>query len=215
MKKIEKSILCAFLTAVIAMSVTNFTVFAQQCGDIRQKVFRLHILANSDSTADQALKLKVRDQILAVSGSLFATTGGKAEAEAEVKKNIGKIQQIAQQEVYKEGYKYPVHARIVHMYFNTRTYGNVTLPAGDYDALRITIGKAAGHNWWCVLFPPLCLPSAEGKQKMDDVLTGGEAGIVQNGGQTYVFKFKTVELFEDAKNWVAGLFAKAKPHDKA
>ena len=154
--KLEKSVLCAFLVAIIAMSATDYTAFAKQCSDIRQKVFRLHILANSDSTADQALKLKVRDKILEASGELFATTGGKTEAEAEAKANLDKLLAIAQQEVYQEGYQYQVKAAIVHMYFNTRTYGDVTLPAGDYDALRITIGAAKGHNWWCVLFPPLC-----------------------------------------------------------
>jgi stage II sporulation protein R len=197
--KLEKSVLCAFLTAIIAMSATSFTVFAQQCDDIRDKVFRLHILANSDSAADQALKLKVRDQILAVSGDLFATTGDKAQAEETVKENLSRITQIAQQEVQQEGYTYQVTAHVVNMYFTTRTYGNVTLPAGYYDALRIEIGAAKGHNWWCVLFPPLCLPSAQGKEKMDDVLSTGECGIVTNGGQSVVIKFKVVELYESAK----------------
>ena len=206
--RLEKSVLCAVLVAVTAMTVTNYTVFAQQCGDIRQKVFRLHILANSDSAADQALKLKVRDKILAASSELFAETGGKAEAEAQVKKSLGEIQKIAQDEVYSEGYSYKVNAQVVNMYFNTRTYGDVTLPAGNYDALRITIGAAKGHNWWCVLFPPLCLPSAQGQEKLDDVLTGGEAGIVQNGGNTVVIKFKTVEVFEDVKNYVGNMFSK-------
>lgn len=200
LSRLEKSVICAFLAAILVMSATDYTAFAQQCGDIRQKVFRLHILANSDSSADQALKIKVRDQILASSGELFSVTGDKKEAEATVKENLDRIQTIAQDEVYREGYSYPVKAYVVNMYFTTRTYGNITLPAGNYDALRITIGKAQGHNWWCVLFPPLCVNSAMGSEKLSDVLSSGEQGIVNDGSQKYVIKFKAVELFESAKN---------------
>jgi stage II sporulation protein R len=214
MNKLEKSILCAFLAALIAMSATDFTAFAKQCDDIRQKVFRLHILANSDSTADQALKLKVRDQILEVSGDLFGTTGGKSEAEDTAKANLGKIQEVAQDEVYKEGYTYKVSAQIVNMYFTTRTYGDITLPAGNYDALRITIGAGKGHNWWCVLFPPLCLPSAEGKQELTSELGKNEAGIVIGGKTNVVIKFKTLEIYENVKNYFVKTFSKPKAKKK-
>lgn len=209
MRKIEKAILCAMLTAVIAMTASGYSVFASQCQDIRQKVFRLHILANSDSPADQALKLKVRDRILASSATLFSASGDKAQAEAGARANLPKIEAIARDELRKDGSDESVHAEVVHMYFNTRTYGNVTLPAGDYDALRILIGSGKGHNWWCVLFPPLCLPSAESSdtqtraQKLDDVIGGPEtAAVVDNNGTEYVLKFKTVELFEDAKRYI-------------
>lgn len=212
--KLEKSVLCAFLVAIIAMSTTDYTAFAKQCGDIRQKVFRLHILANSDSAADQALKLKVRDKILEASGTLFATTGGKKEAEAEAKANLDKLLAIAQQEVCQEGYQYQVKAAIVHMYFNTRTYGDVTLPAGNYDALRITIGAAKGHNWWCVLFPPLCLPAADGKEKLQDVLGPNESGIVTDGKQSIIIKFKVVELYEGAKNYIQNTISSITPKKK-
>lgn len=208
MRKIEKAILCALLTAVAAMTLTGYSVFASQCQDIRQKVFRLHILANSDSPADQALKLKVRDRILASSATLFSASGDKAQAEAGARANLPQIEAIARDELRKDGSSESVRAEVVHMYFNTRTYGNVTLPAGDYDALRILIGSGKGHNWWCVLFPPLCLPSAEDDsqsraQKLDDVIGGPEtAAVVNNNGTEYVLKFKTVELFEDAKRYI-------------
>jgi stage II sporulation protein R len=214
LNRTEKSVICAFLAALMILSVSDFTAFAQQCSDIRQKVFRLHILANSDSTADQALKLKVRDEILSVSGTLFAETGDKQQAEETVKTNLDKIRTIAQQEVYDEGYSYKVGVEIVNMFFTTRTYSDVTLPAGNYDALRITIGAAKGHNWWCVLFPPLCLQSAESTEKLTDVLGDNETGIVTNSGQNYVIKFKTLEIIEDAKNWFAKTFSGSKTQKK-
>lgn len=205
MRKFEKAILCAFLTAVVAMSATGATVFASQCRDVRQKVLRLHILANSDSAADQALKLKVRDRILASSATLFSSSASLSQAEAGVKRNLPQIEAVAQDELRKNGSSDSVRAEVVHMYFATRTYGDVTLPAGNYDALRIRIGAGKGHNWWCVLFPPLCLPAAEGTrtQKLDDVIGDADtAAITENGGTEYVLKFKTVELFEQAKRFI-------------
>lgn len=203
MLKIEKAILSAVLIAAVAMTASGYSVFAAQCNDVRQKVFRLHILANSDSAADQALKLKVRDRILADSDELFTSSGDRAEAEANARANLPKIQAIALDELKKDGSNESVRTEVVHMYFPTRTYGNVTLPAGYYDALRVIIGSGGGHNWWCVLFPPLCLPSAEGQEKLGDVLGNTESSVITDSGQTdFVIKFKTVELFEDAKNYI-------------
>lgn len=203
MLKIEKAILSAVLIAVVATTASGYSVFAAQCNDVRQRVFRLHILANSDSAADQALKLKVRDRILADSDELFAMSGDRAEAEANARANLPEIQALALDELRRDGSDESVRAEVVHMYFPTRTYGNVTLPAGYYDALRVIIGSGKGHNWWCVLFPPLCLPSAEGKEKLDDVLGDTESSVITDSGQTdFVIKFKTVELFEDAKNYI-------------
>ncbi|MFT8888803.1 MAG: stage II sporulation protein R [Ethanoligenens sp.] len=209
MLKIEKAILVGFLVAVIAMMTANFSAFAAQSSDIRQKVFRLHILANSDSKADQSLKLHVRDRILEKSATLFQYADNKVQVISEARTALPQIEAIARDEIHREGYTYPVKARIVHMYFNTRVYGNVTLPAGDYDALRITIGAAKGHNWWCVLFPPLCLPSAEGEEKLAENLTPTEDQTVKQGSQPQIqVKFKTLELWESLKGTVSSWFSK-------
>lgn len=208
MKRIEKSILIALVAAVAAMMLSGFSAFAAQSADIRAKVFRLHILANSDSAADQALKLKVRDRILAESGTLFAGSSDKAQVVTEAKAALPRIRKIAAEEIKAEGYDYAVHVQVTNMYFNTRTYGNVTLPAGNYDALRITIGSGNGHNWWCVLFPPLCLPSAEGEEKLEENLTPAEAKTVKDGGKpTVVVKFKTLEVFESIRASVLSWFS--------
>ncbi len=197
--KIEKAIICGLLIAAISASASGLSVFAQQCDDIRGKVLRLHILANSDSAADQQLKLNVRDKILAQSAQLFESASNKEQAEQNVRTKLPLIDKIAAAEIKKEGYSYCVKAQLVNMYFTTRTYGDITLPAGYYDAVRITIGAAKGHNWWCVLFPALCVPAAKGteSQKLSSVLSHGEVAVIKNKGKPdIVIKFKVIELFE-------------------
>ena len=179
---------------VISVILASFGVFAKDCSSIREKVLRLHILANSNDTADQALKLKVRDRILTESKSIFAT-GDKQKAETEIDSNMKKIEDIANDEIRKQGYTYKARAERVNMFFTTRDYGNITMPAGKYDALRITIGEAIGQNWWCVLYPPICLPSSQPKEQLDDVLTSSETDIVQNKSK-YEVRFALLEFFE-------------------
>jgi stage II sporulation protein R len=202
MKRIEKAILCGLVIAILTGTISGFSAFAQQCDDIRNSVLRLHILANSDSVSDQNLKLKVRDKILSDSSEVFTTASDKKQAISDIKNNLDKIKAIAQNEVYSEGYKYPVTVQLVNMYFTTRTYGDVTLPAGDYDAVRIAIGEAKGHNWWCVLFPPLCLPSAVGNKKLDNILNKNQVKIVKGNCKPQIkFKFKAVEIYEGIINY--------------
>ncbi len=119
-----------------------------------------------------------------------------------VAKRLPQIQKTAQDEVYRRGYRYPVKAQMTNMYFNTREYGNVTIPAGMYDALRITIGSGNGHNWWCVLFPALCLPAAEAPSKLEDVLDKDEMHVVK-GNDNYIVKFKSVEMYEQFRSWLS------------
>ena len=165
------------------------------CAEIPNNVFRFHILANSDTEEDQALKLKVRDKVLERTKILFDTANSKSDAEEFVKANLETIEEIAQNEVYKNGYNYPVKAEIVNMHFDTRHYESYTLPAGMYDALRITIGNAKGHNWWCVMYPSICISTAdEGKDRAKDVLSDDEYSVVTDDKVEY--KFFIVELFQ-------------------
>lgn len=203
--KVEKAVLLGLMITVIAASLSSFSVFAKQCSDIRGKVLRLHIIANSDSKADQQLKLSVRDRILRESQELFIAADNKEEAEENVREKLPEIKKIAQDEVKREGFNYKVNAQLVNMYFTTRKYDNITLPAGYYDAVRITIGEAKGHNWWCVLFPSLCIPasSEEQKQEISDVLSPDEENIVENSDKPDIkIKFKVVELFEQCDDFL-------------
>lgn len=190
MKLIFKSVICAFiLSCVISM-----TGFYGACGDIQHEVFRLHILANSDSTEDQQLKLKVRDGLLSYTSEIFKDCKSKDESIKTTKIKLDDIKSRAQQIVYENGYDYKVDAYITNMSFNTRVYDNFTLPAGKYDSLRITIGSGEGKNWWCVLYPALCIPGAT-TDELNSVINNNEQEIVTNSNK-YEVKFKIVEWFE-------------------
>ena len=198
MKLIEKCLLFGFFCAVL-FSMLGFTA---QCESIPDKVFRLHVLANSDSAEDQALKLRVRDRILEESAGLMDGVSTREEAEAAAAQSLPKLQAAAEDEIRQAGYAYPVQAEITRMYFPTRQYESVTLPAGEYDALRITIGEAKGKNWWCVLFPALCLPVAEDSAQLSDVLSSGQLDVVQG---SYEIRFKAVEWYEQLRDWLENL----------
>lgn len=192
-----KALLCGFIVSVAC----SFVNFSGKCDNISNKVFRLHIIANSNSDEDQSLKLKVRDRILKDFSVNTSKVKDMQEAEIVAKNNIERLRISAQDEVYRNGYNYPVKAEIVNMHFNTRFYENVALPAGNYDAFRITIGEAQGKNWWCVMFPPMCLPAAESEKCIDDVLTETEADVVTNFGK-YSIEFKTFEIFSEVNNFL-------------
>ena len=191
MKLLFKSLICA---AVISC-VISMTGFYGACGSIEKEVFRLHIIANSDSESDQNLKLRVRDGIIEYTSGLFKNCKNKAEAVKTAEENIGNIRSFAQQIVYENGYDYSTEAYITNMSFNTRVYENFTLPAGNYDTLRIVIGNGSGKNWWCMIYPALCIPSAC-TVKLSDVFNSPEQDIVTQSDK-YEVKFRIVELFEN------------------
>lgn len=174
----------------------HFYGFAADCAAIREDVVRVHILANSDSEADQALKLKVRDAVVAVGAGLLDGVADTAGARAAIGAALPQLQAVAQQCVYDEGYSYPVTAHLTTMYFTTRVYEAGTFPAGYYDAVRFTIGEGNGQNWWCVMFPPLCVAAATDKSTLSDVFTDSQTQAVQNGRQ-YQVRFKVVEWVEE------------------
>lgn len=191
MKLLIKSACIAFVLTVIYSVIP----FEAQCSELSQDVFRLHILANSDSEADQSLKIKVRDKVLDYTEDLFNSANSKEEAASIISDNLQSISNVAYQTVMDNGYDYVVTAEITNMYFTTRYYEGYTLPSGMYDALRITIGEGEGHNWWCVMYPSICISSAEDKEsKAKEALDDDEYNIVCN--EQYQYKFKVVEIFE-------------------
>ena len=152
----------ALIISVLISNAAGFVRDGRELDKLRGEVLRLHIIANSDSDEDQRLKLCVRDEILRHSSELFGEVDGRCEAEQAAGQELPEIKRIAEQTLRREGCCAEVSAEITDMEFDERTYGDITMPAGEYRALRITIGEAAGHNWWCVLFPPLCIPAACG-----------------------------------------------------
>ena len=189
----------AACTAFVLTVIFSVIPFQADCRDIADNTFRLHILANSDSDADQALKLKVRDKMLSYTAELFRDAPDKETSMQAVGQHLREIAEVACDEVRANGYDYPVKAEITRMYFSTRHYDGYTLPAGMYDALRLSIGKAEGHNWWCVMYPSLCLSSAtEREERAKKVYSEEEYHEVTDDSVAY--KFKLVEWFEELQN---------------
>ncbi|MBQ8683701.1 MAG: stage II sporulation protein R [Clostridia bacterium] len=165
------------------------------CEEVRSSVVRLHILAHSDNEEDQALKLQVRDAVVEAAAGWLDSATDAEEALVLAEASLPRLEEVAAQTVASAGYNYPVAVELCRMYFTTRQYDTVTLPAGMYDAVRITIGAGAGRNWWCVVYPPLCAGAAADRRTMADVLGAGGQTLVE-GGDRYVVKFKVIEWFE-------------------
>ncbi len=190
--KIEASILIALFICF----TFNITSFSNQCDSIRDKMLRMHVIANSNSAEDQELKIKVRDAVLEKGKELFDGSITASDAEKRIIPHIDDLKAEALAVIKENGYDYDVKITVQKDYFDTRTYENsVTLPAGYYTAVKVIIGEGKGSNWWCVMFPPMCLPSATAECEVDDILNSEESDIVLNGGR-YKFKFKIVELIE-------------------
>lgn len=192
-KIIRTAVLLGFIFSVLVGMVN----FGAECDELKNNVLRLHIIANSNSQADQELKLKIRDAILQTHCAEFEKCSDINEATLEAEKYLPIFKQVAQQVISENGFNYPVDVSIEKTFFETRVYDEFSLPAGEYDALCIKIGNAAGKNWWCVMFPALCVPSAT-DANLQDAVSFGAANIASNY-KKYIFRFKTVEIFEEIK----------------
>ncbi len=177
---------------VLAVFLTQQSSFSRVCGQIRQDTLRLHIRAASDSAADQQDKLAVRDAILEQAEMIFAGQNTREQAEVSAQKNLDKIQQIAENVLKKRGSNNTASVYLTDMFFDTIKYENFTMPAGEYKALRVDIGKAEGKNWWCVMFPPLCVPSAQQVQQTT-AYSPQEKNVLQS---KFEIRFALVELWQ-------------------
>lgn len=195
----------ALLLGVAVAALLGAWLNGQQA-DLADSVLRLHVIANSDSEADQALKLEVRDRILAEAGSLFEQGLTREEAEAAIVARLPELAAAGAEVVGAKGYSYPVAASLEdNVWFPTKQYENFALPAGEYTALRIVIGSGEGRNWWCVVFPPLCLGSVT-ESTTETALSGGlsedQVGLMTGEDEGYVVKFKAIELWEQFRGWM-------------
>ena len=157
MKRISDEKKCAIcLALVIIMGLLLFYTYAGDEGNEHEGIIRLHVIANSNQAGDQALKLKVRDAVIAYMEKQDGLASTE-EMRTYLKENRGRLEKIAEGVIASEGYDYSATANMGIRYIPEKTYGDITFPAGNYEALNITLGKGEGENWWCVLFPPLCL----------------------------------------------------------
>jgi len=214
MKKIAKNlkrILLLIFLLLIYIIISAFSYANALCLEIADSVFRLHVIANSDSEEDQNLKYKVRDEILKYINSISSETNSKNEIINLANNNIDYIQELAQKTVYEQGFNYDVNAKIGNFAFPTKTYGDITFPPGYYDALRIEIGEASGQNWWCVMFPPLCfvdissgIVPKESKKIMKENLSEEEYSLISENTDGIQIKFKLVEVLQNLS--ISGIF---------
>lgn len=198
--KFNKIFIPLFLTFTIIIGIAQPVVAAVKTSeDISNKVFRLHILANSNSTEDQNTKLMLKNFILENSEDVI---GGKTLDEAinNAKNNRNEITEMCNEYLKSIGIDYKVAVSVVKEYFKTRVYDDFTLPAGKYNSLKIELGEAKGHNWWCIVFPSVCLSACT--ESMNDYLNEDEMKLVSN---TYSPKFKVVEIYESAKEKIKNM----------
>lgn len=208
MKHIIFKILIIFLLFFCFISVSAFSYAKMVSTNISNSVFRLHVIANSDSSDDQALKYNVRDSLLSYMNSLCSITTSKEEAINIAKAHLSDFESLAQNVVLQNGFDYDVAVVIEDTTFPTKSYGDITLPAGTYEALNVKIGSASGHNWWCVMFPPLCFVDVssgvvpnESKEILNNSMESESYNLITSNNQKtdINLKFKLVEFFQNIK----------------
>lgn len=189
---IQAALLIGFITAVFCEGIC---AYAESRRGITEDVFRLHVIANSDSDEDQALKLRVRNAVLEASADIFGGAVSAADAKQLSEENLQLFEAAAAAEIAASGYDYPVRCEVGTVHFDRRVYGSAELPEGDYSALRVIIGEGEGKNWWCVMFPALCLPAVT---NTDEVLSlAAENGVISA---------EELELMQDPENYEVKLY---------
>ena len=208
--KIKRFLVLSFLLmlyiSVSALSYTNAV-----CTNIADSVFRLHVVANSDTDADQNLKYIVRDSIINYINEISKNASCKEEVIKIAQNNIENIEAIALKTIQDNGYNYSIKVSVGNFVFPSKQYGDITLPPGYYDALKIEIGEAKGQNWWCVMFPPLCFVDIssgivpdESKEIMKDNMNNEEFSLISKSDTEVKIKFKIVEVLQNLS--ISGIF---------
>lgn len=206
MKKVNKlKYEIVFLLLALFIFVSAYSYSNAVSKDLADNIFRLHVVANSDDIQDQNLKLVIRDKVLQYVNSISKDISNKNDLVILLGNYTEEIKEIVQDVVMEQGYAYPVNISIGNFSFPTKVYGDISLPAGYYDALKIEIGEAKGNNWWCVMFPPLCfvdissgIVPEESKNILEDSLSSEEFDIISSSDNIQI-KFKIVEFFQNAK----------------
>lgn len=197
-KKIKISVTVGIVVAIL-FSIFSF---AKTSEEIRSDVLRLHVIANSDTSVDQNLKLRLRDYILQEGKDIFNGSVNVENAVEKIEPVLPELEKSAKAFMNQAGFDYDVKISLSNEYFTTRTYETVTLPAGKYLALRVVIGSGEGHNWWCVMFPPMCVPAADKKDEIENVFSEKEIKLVESKPK-YEPRFKVVEIYEQLKEIIS------------
>ena len=210
MKKKLNFIFILTILVFIYIALLSFNYSKAISSNLSDSVFRLHIIANSDSSADQELKLKVRDKIIEYMNTLTSNSSDKKDVISIVNNHLDSFKEIALNTIKENGYNYDVNIEIGNFHFPTKSYGDISFPASNYDALKIEIGDAIGQNWWCVLFPPLCFVNSstgvvpdDSKNSLKENINSESYEIISEGNNSndntsdIKIKFKIIEFFNN------------------
>ncbi|WP_297435314.1 stage II sporulation protein R [uncultured Clostridium sp.] len=206
MKKIILGIVSLVILIGGFIAINGNSVQVTSMEGISEKIIRFHVLANSDSDKDQELKLKVRDEVIGYMTPILNESKSLNESRELLLSNQEKVIEIAKEVIKKEGYDYDVNVELAMTNFPVKTYGNVTLPQGEYEAFRVLIGEAKGENWWCVMFPPLCfidmskgqISYEKSEEQLSGVLTEEEQSLITDSEDSKIeFRFKIADLFKN------------------
>ena len=187
-----------FIGLIAALLVGGANADSEKLSD---KVIRLHVVANSDSAEDQFLKLKVRDKVLELTGEM-ELGADSTEAAAVLKSNLEEIESTVLNMVQDMGYDLDVRATLGTEEFETRVYDTFSLPAGEYTSLRIILGSGEGKNWWCVVFPPICMASCTEELTAEALSVGldkNDVALIMGENDVYILKFRLIELVQSVK----------------
>ncbi len=201
MKKF-KSILILLILFSLFIFFSAYSYVSAISDNLYNSIFRLHVIANSDSIEDQNLKYMVRDNLINYIDSKNFST--KEDVIKYTKNHLDDLKRVAESTINSQGYSYPITVEFGNYEFPTKNYGDISFPAGFYDALRVKIGNASGKNWWCVMFPPLCFVDTttgivpdSSKQELKENLSEENYTLVSESKDSSInFKFKIVEFFE-------------------
>ena len=199
---LSKRIKISVTVGIVVAILFSICSFAKTSEEIRSDVLRLHVIANSDTSVDQNLKLRLRDYILQEGKDIFNGSVNVENAVKKIEPVLPELEKLAKAFVNQAGFDYDVKISLSNEYFTTRTYETVTLPAGKYLALRVVIGSGEGHNWWCVMFPPMCVPAADKKDEIENVFSEKEIKLVESKPK-YEPRFKVVEIYEQLKEIIS------------
>ena len=197
----KKRIISLVLLGISVLTVTACAALQAQSQRMAEKIIRLHVVANSDSDADQAVKLRVRDAVLREAQNVLSDA---SDAKQAITAQLPALEAAANAELRRQGSGDTACVSFRRELFPTRDYDTFSLPSGVYQSLRVTIGEGAGHNWWCVVFPPLCTTAATGDMEeaaQDAGLSEEDVALITRSDEGYILKFKSIELWEQ---WAAG-----------
>jgi len=197
MFKQKKAVFIAMAAALLVCSIISADSFFTRADAVRTEILRLHVMANSNSAEDQELKLQVRDALLQAGGNMFDGTMDVNNAHERLADNVDVLQSAGEEAIHSSGRDYALSIIITEEYFNTRSYGDITLPAGRYAAVKAVIGEGEGQNWWCVMFPPLCLPAAQAEP--DEFFDASSLELIESDPRVEV-RFKLVEWMETLRD---------------